>query len=356
MVKTRNWKNNMTFTVHPETFKNLINQAKFSTHGDKQERKYGNLITKKFPNYEYFWQIFVVPLTQRILVDDRVLGQDIDFRDGIDDELMHIASIHYSLFMHLIFAHQHIENQGPSWFEDFYTHLGTVCDLAESVLERWHLLRLRCQGEQSKILATLSRDEFLSLAGEAYDKDYENAYEHYLSKGKFMAIKVPQGSNLVKEYFGKKSEERKDFVRTSQKIRTYRNIMVHDIKLARVNDNEKIFIPNLDKVSKYRSWRKVEEATKNDDIFGKDFMEQIEHVTSALENLEKSLNALWSKLIQDVKEEWFSTNRDVLRQFAGINFSEDSGIKVIVNPTEDIPYDGTSGTYPPPSGVVLKGS
>ena len=104
----------MTINNHIETLKNLLEQACFSTHGDEQERKYGGILADNFPNCELFWRHFVVPLTRRILVTDDTLGKDINFRKEIDDELRHIAGAHYSIFMHLAFAHHHIESQGSS--------------------------------------------------------------------------------------------------------------------------------------------------------------------------------------------------------------------------------------------------
>ena len=340
--------------INYNTLENLISQAKFAEHGDDQEKESWDILNDNFPNCEEFWRRFVVPLTCRIRENNDTLGKNIHFRDDIDDELRHIASAHYSIFMHLVYAHHHIKSREPSWFENLYGHLYTVCDLVETVLVRWYLLRLKCHNEQSKTLQMLTRDEFLGRAGEVYDAMYENAYQNYLDNGKFMRIEVVRGDDLLKEYFGDR-KEREDYARLSSPIRQYRNIMVHDIKLGRVIYNKEILVPKLDAVGKYRAWKEVEKATQNADTIRQDFCEQSKQAANSLAKLERCLNALWTKLIGDVSDEFFSSDRELLRQLAGITFTQDYAITVVEGtrnePIEEHPTIA-SGTYSSYIGVL----
>ena len=45
---------------------NLLRQASFRFNGDSYEQNFGDLVVPRFPNCEFFWKLFVVPLTDRI--------------------------------------------------------------------------------------------------------------------------------------------------------------------------------------------------------------------------------------------------------------------------------------------------
>lgn len=341
----------MAIKINQDELRQLLSQATFIINGDDPEKIYSEYVLNSFPNCEDFWRWFVVPMTKRVGNAGRQLGNNIHFREEVDPQLMNIASAHYSMFLHLAYVHLHMENRTHSWLEDCYAHLATACDLAETIIEKWYLVRLLCQHIPSKILQQLTREEFMNLAGEWYDKHYGTAYEHYYSKGKSKSIDVPKGEYLLREYFGK-SQAMKSYLEYSRKIRTYRNAVVHDVKLARLIDGQRKIelIPNLDEISKYRTWKSVHQLSNNQGIIDRDFSEIGQQVRESLQGLEIHLNNLWDTLKQDIIDEFFSLERETLRKMYAIEFSSVSGVYVLdekLDGTRDIlPYTSASGVYP----------
>lgn len=340
----------MSLRIRKEDLDKIINQSAFIKNGDGNEQSYAELVLGNFPRCEEFWKGFVVPITRRIEIPDGKLEDIIRFRVGVDPQLMSIASIHYSIFMHLVYAHEHFKMQTPSMIEDIYAHLATVCDLAETLIENWHLLLLKCQGQPSNIIQALSRDDFLEIAGKWYDDNYAQSYEYYYSKGKFKSIVLQGGKNLVHEYYGD-SEARKNYARFSNNIRAFRNAVVHDVKLALlINSEGNALIPKLDKISNYRTWKAVHDVAIEPKVIKRDFIEIDVHVEASIQGLEVRLNDLWEKLIQDGTDEFNSIERVSFRSLFGIEISDTPGYYIIgttlTDSSEDMRYYPYSGMYP----------
>lgn len=340
----------MNLKIHKEELEKTINQSAFTKNGDSYEQDYAELVIGNFPRCEEFWKEFIVPITRRIEMPDGKLEDIIRFRGRVDSQLMSIASIHYSIFMHLVYAHLHFEMQTPSMIEDIYAHLATVCDLAETLIEKWHLLLLKCQGQPSNIIQALSRDDFLVIAGKWYDDNYAQSYEYYYSKGKFKSIVLQRGKNLVHEYYGD-SEARKDYARFSNNIRAFRNAVVHDVKLGLLITPEgNALIPKLDKISNYRTWRAVHDVAQEPKVIERDFIEIDVHIEASIQGLEVRLNDLWEKLIQDGTDEFNSTERESFRSKFGIEISDTPGYYLVdtsrEESSEDMRYYPFSGMYP----------
>lgn len=340
----------MIIKIKLQELKQMLEQANFSTYGDMHEKEFASAVLTIFPNCEEFWRVFVVPLTRRIENPGGDLGNDIHFRDGIDPQLLKIASAHYSMFLHLGYSHWHYIHRVPPWLENVYTHLATACDLAETVLEKWHLVRLKCQSKPSNILQELHRDEFLDLAGEWYDKNYASEYEHYYSKGKSKSIDVPKGHNLLREYLGD-SKDRKEYATFSNYIRTFRNAIVHDVKLGKlIGPDDVIYIPQIDKINKYRTWSSVHSVADSQQIIENDFIEIGIQAKKSIEGLEIRLNNLWDKLIDDIKNEFDSPESNAFREMYGIK-KDDGKDFFVVDKSQDestqyTPYVGLSGAFP----------
>ena len=338
----------MKVKIGKQALEQLLNQATFRYYGDILERKYGHYLSRRFPRCEEFWRAFVVPLTKRIEVPGGKLGTDIYFREGVDARLKYIASAHYSMFVHLAYAHRHAARPRASSVEDAYTHLVSACDLAETVVENWHLVRLLCQGKPSKVLQQHSRQDFERLAGEWYDENYADLYEFYLSKGKSMPIRIPGGDNLLQEYFGD-VPVRKSYATLSNQIRTFRNIVVHNVKVGTlVTEEGTEYIPKISKISEYRTWEAIENVKDDEAIIERDFEEKKAHIKGSIQGLEARLNDLWEIVIRDFLEEFYSPERNQLREMFAINLSDTpTGFTVTVvkdDALAELPFHSQSGT------------
>ncbi|MCD6401693.1 MAG: hypothetical protein J7L73_07165 [Anaerolineales bacterium] len=316
--------------VNPETFEKYLQQLLFKEDGDSFERTYGQYTSKNFPNCEIFWREFVVPLTKRMDGYPDCIVRNINLRHNIDIQLEDIANMHYSMFMNLIFTHLHLEKPILSSLENIYAHLGSVCDLAEMVIEKWYFLFLQCQRKETPVLQRLSRDKFLKIAGKWYDDKYPNMYKNYLARGKSPPIHIPSRGDILAEYYGKKSPSRKVFARRSQAIRQMRNVIVHDVRIARIIDLDgNALIPKSDVINKYKSWRKVAAVKGNKEIIRTDFAEQYQQAKEDIDSLESALNNMWKKLIIDFRGEFYSEERSGLRNKFRIEFSAD--VPIILN-------------------------
>jgi hypothetical protein len=191
----------MAYEINLRSLKRIIGSACFAANGDANEQMYWPFFKERFANCEVFWREFVVPTSRRIELKPGEPGGD-RRRDGLAEDLWTIGFRHYSLFMQLSFAGWHLKLPAPSSFPNFYTHLGSACDLAEDFLLHVYLLVLECREKQSPVLQVLSKDDFLQRAGEWYDKKYPVIYENYHSKGRGLPLHLPPRKDIIGEYLG----------------------------------------------------------------------------------------------------------------------------------------------------------
>lgn len=311
----------------------FLEKAAFDTSGDRYEQEFSHYVQKSFPNCEVFWRFFVVPLTRRMrrypvsIYNER---DSIRFRQGVRSELIDIASSHYSIFMNLVYAHLHLEEWELCSLEDVYVHLASACDLAERVLEDWYLILLECKGERSHSLQTMSREEFLGVAGDWYDENYGDLYDHYLARGKSPPLRLPSRAHLIKEYL-RNAEARKVYARRSQLVREFRNVIVHDVKLGRiVNRKGTYLIPKPAVIQDYRSWEQVYAVVGTDAVVRGEFVKPRAQAERDIVSIENAIDSLWELLIQDFCEEFFSPERNTLRKMYAIEDLLDTKYSVYV--------------------------
>lgn len=312
--------------VKREMLDNLLHQASFRLNGDSYEQEFGHVVIDRFPNSERFWQLFVVPLTRRIEGYPHTLSANIRPREGVSPELEDIANTNYTTFLNLVYAHLHMQADMLSSLEDFYVHLGSTCDLAETFLEKWFFLLLKCRGDISEVLQKLTRENFLNLAGNWYDKYYPTLYEYYLSKGRALPIRIPSRKNVIKEFFKeylRNDHLRKRYINHSRAIREFRNVIVHDVQVGRLGINGQIYLPKPQVIQRYRTWRDVFGAANNPEIIGRDFALKSEQMRSDLSTLETILNEIWNLIIEEFIAEFYSPTRQVLRNMYGVILEDD---------------------------------
>ena len=152
--------------VTRQNLDDLLLKSSFQKDGDSYEQKYGHLIAHRFPNCELFWKLFVVPLTERILDYPNALANNIRPRNGVDQRLEDLVNTNYTTFLNLVYAHIHLQNDTISSLENFYTHLGSTCDLVETFLERCFFILMECRGDKCETLQEMERDDFIQLTSE----------------------------------------------------------------------------------------------------------------------------------------------------------------------------------------------
>jgi len=308
----------MQYEISKARLEAIISMANFANEGDKYEREYGEILKPRFPDCETYWRNFVVPNTKRIEVEIRDPDERIRPGEGISEDITDIASLNYSLFLNLVYCYEHLSHPKLSSFEDFYMHLVAACDLAEEFLQRTYLLVLECRREKSEVLQQLKREDFLELAGNWYDRYYQNVYDDYLKKGKPVPVRIPNRRNVLDEYFGY-SEDWKEYKSFTRKIREYRNVIAHDVKIGSFSIDGINFVPKKEKIQQYKKWSYVFAAAQDKEKFKRDFIERNEQMSSDIERFETLLNKLWKTPILNLRKLFFEDENEIILAKYNIN-------------------------------------
>lgn len=294
----------MAYQISAKRLQEVISKATLLDDGDQHERANCLLLRDTFPNFEVYWKHFVVPFTKRIEgIKDP--NECIRHRDGVHQEIKDLGIVHYSVFLNLVYANNHLQNPGLSSFEDFYIHLVAACDLAEEFLTHAYLLILGCRGQECVVLQRLSREDFLIEAGKWYDKRYSTLYEHYRYRRKIPPIDLPPNKeNILDECFLSAEPWRK-YKKFSLDLRTYRNALVHRSHMMRILDlikGEKTrLVPRKARVPQYKTWTDIEAARRDRGRIEDDFVPMKEQMRSDIEQLTTLLNGIWSKPVEDMR-------------------------------------------------------
>jgi hypothetical protein len=281
----------MTLQTTIKDLQTLTNSFSYSKNGDLHEITSGHLVVNNFPNCETFWKNFVTPITNRVVPGIINPNDRIRARTNISKDLVDLSIIHYSMFLNLTYASYCLSNKHPSYFENFYTHLGSVCDLAEEFITHLYFVSLECEEKETEVLQKLSKTKFLNLARDWYDKYYSSSFEHYLSKGKTAPFKIISRSNILEEYFAK-AKEWKEYSKLALQIRTYRNVVVHNSQIGSHITPNGIYVPKKSKIGDYKKWHQVFSVSQ--EKFGKDFIERDQQMKEDLTLLKTVLNSLWT--------------------------------------------------------------
>lgn len=313
----------MTLHTDINTLRTLTDGFTYKADGDLHEIQSGHLITDLFPNSELFWKSFVTPITNRVDVAITNHNDKIRARPNISTDIVDLSIIHYSVFLNLVYASVSLTTKHLSYFENFYTHLGTVCDLAEELITQLYFVTLECEEKETEVLQRLSKTKYLELAKEWYDKNYSNAYTHYLSKGKTAPFKIIGRTNILDEYFGDDLNW-KSYSKLALQIRTYRNVIVHNTQIGSHITPQGIFVPKKNKISDYKKWHQV--FTVKQDKFLKDFIERDSQMQRDLNDLKAALNNLWLKPIQHFDRLLYTDKNSRLLKKYDIQINENNGI------------------------------
>ena len=304
-----------------EKLNDLVSKSSYVNEGDSYERRYSELFKEEFPNTEIFWRYFVVPSTNRINTLITNSEERIRQRENVSNDIKDLGALHYSMFINLIYANHQLEHFGLASFENFYTHLGTSCDLAEEVLMRAYFLIIECTSQNSRVLQELSKDEFLKIAANWYENNYKKVYEHYLNKGKPPPLKLLSRSNVLEEHYGRE-QSWKQYRSFSQQIREYRNVIVHNIQIARIITSPMgVVVPRKEKIQDYKKWSSVFAVRGNNKKIVEDFIDMKEQMNLDLVNLMRILNQLWVKPLGDLKKLFYEDRNERLLEKYNVELS-----------------------------------
>ncbi|MBL7824486.1 MAG: hypothetical protein JNK69_13845 [Saprospiraceae bacterium] len=290
----------MTLQINKLDLEYKTSSFSFEINGDRNEIKYFQYSKEKFSNSEFFWKRFITPLTDRF--PDY---SGIDIRNNVDPRVKHLVSIHYSIFINLAYAHLCLDVKGrqDSYFENFYTHLCSVCDLTEEFLFQIYTIIYEIENNQAYQLKKMTLIDYIKYCIKIYRNDYNKLYNIHLQNGKNQRVKIIPSADILYEYFKPSkldsyNKAYKDYKRISNPIREYRNVIVHNILVGSCQDEAgNDYVPNKYKISEYKWWHKIREKIDINDL--KDFVLKEYKMKNDLLELETILQKLWSKPIED---------------------------------------------------------
>src|SRR5665213_3627288 len=209
--------------------------------GDKIERLGWPVFGRdKFPNYEVFWQHFVVPSTNR--------NQNIHFASDTDQKDREIASIHYAIFhsFYLIYAWlgsqaRSVEEEDKS-FEYSSMKLSNVCDLVEELLFKLLIVTGKLDENDPLIQVAFQEPALNKKVAEIKKLTPAKAMKDLLLSGT-NTIRIINRTNIIS-----KKLNLKPYLSESGGIRAYRNVIVHSWQSFKI-DNK---VPKVGYVKKHK--------------------------------------------------------------------------------------------------------
>lgn len=309
----------MACKIEEKKINDIVSKTFFSNDGDINERVFWPFLNETFPNCEMFWSRFVVPLTKRIQSEIQDPNERIRKRDGVSIDIERMTLLHYSMFLNLVYAHNHLRDFRLSSFEDFYIHLASACDLTEDFLLKVYSLILECSGSKSVILEEINKKEFLELVEKWYEDSYLKDHRKFVEKAKSIEIVLLNKRTVLDEYFVDK-DRWKDYKNLSRMIREYRNIIVHDVQIGKIiNLNGVQLVPKKEKIQQYKEFADVFAVLKEPTKLKNDFIEMKEQMFLDIEGLQTVLNDLWTKPIKDLARLFFEDKNQILLQKYNLN-------------------------------------
>jgi len=263
-------------------------EARLKIDGDDLEKIGWDLfVQNKFPNYEKFWQQFVVPRRRKGSIHHK--GE----LPMIEKELI---MLHYSIFRHLFFIYVDLDSLRN--FEDFenkYIRLASVLDIVEEFLIKLLILKGKLD------LA----DEFLSrFSKEELHFDIEKAKEA-IEKGKNYTLRLLSKIEIIKAIL-KDNERVREFEKFANKVREYRNQLIHSWPRFHIYTPAGILIIRKELVNDktFREWANVLEEMENNPSFVKNNFIPIKgFIQNDADHLCVILNDIWEIVLEMIHDE-----------------------------------------------------
>jgi hypothetical protein len=259
--------------------------------GDWYEKLYHPFLQKDFPNYDEFWRIYIVPMT------DRNFGGGIQLRDNIDALLEDLAMTHYTVYYHLgtaaLLSYFH-----HGFFEDILFHLSSATEIVERLI--FIIAKLKFQIENKDLVSELTQDKFTNKVQEYYNKKYKKDFEHFLDKGRPVNVQLHKITKVTKIFMKdiSASEAFTQWLYIVGKIRHYRNVLTHNPKLGNLYSVNEIFlVPKEDKLNYYERWSQVKYRSNKDD-----FVKLTDLLFDYQHDLVENTNTIWKYLIDVMKD------------------------------------------------------
>lgn len=237
---------------------------KLENDGDPLEQKSWYLFIKdKFPNYEKFWQRYVVPKTNR--PEDIFLKAEYSNNENV----VFITQIHYSIIQHFFSIYKTCDEKILDFltFEYLYPKLTTIFDLTEDLLFRFII-----------------------------ELNIINIHSFVDNNGNLISRK----EEILKSNID--SENIKEIYTLIKSIKKYRNIIIHSWNVFYLFDAtyKLLYVPKKEKLNNLRNWTEISNKLRNNDEEFKNsfFINARQLLLKDTDDLIRLLNLIWGDLLE----------------------------------------------------------
>jgi len=264
--------------------------------GDFWEKKYYEFISKDFPNYEKFWQAFVLP---RRKINTIRLKSDVNKNDE------YICMCNYTIFRKLISVKSKIskamtqdvnpEEEIDTCVEGYF-YLGSALDLVYKFL-----MAMGMKYTKNLIPSKLTEEKLVEKAIEYYRKRYDSAYKDYIENQKYVSMIIHDSEGFIKNIFAEYNTPhlKRPFTKLF-KIRNlvikYRNPFIHNPIIGNVEGK----IPKKQYVKDFLNWSQIETVIDKPEIIKEKFTDIVSELKDDYNNTLFILNSIWGILINNL--------------------------------------------------------
>jgi len=266
------------------------------TGGDEWEQKYYKFISKDFPNYERFWQTFILP---------RRREGKIRLKSTISKIDEYICMCNYTIFRKLVSAKSKIskamisdtdsEEEIDTCIEG-YLYLGSALDLVYKFLMT---IGLKYIGNKKP--DKLTEEELIEMVIKYYQKNYNSDYEDFIKNQKYISINIHSSASFIKEVFREYNTPNfgKQFSRLFEirdLVVRYRNPFVHNPIIGNIQGK----IPKKKYIKEFLNWSQVEEIVDKPGIIKEKFTDIVSELENDFKGTLIILNNIWGILIDKI--------------------------------------------------------
>jgi hypothetical protein len=266
--------------------------------GDDVERESWDDLQLTFPNYERFWQQYIVPLSLR--------PDGINWKPRIHPLQKKLCLTHYSVFYHLARAHQLMRVTPPEFFEGVFAYLASAIENVRSFSSVLICVHVELKMTTPKIV-------------------YHEAVQKLLGSTRLTSEEHSHVENCLNSLYGREAH-RKNWTRfkgTSEQIRAYRNRFVHAPKGISFVRNHLVMVPTWKHFREYH-WEKLDEHI-DCRMNSQHFVPVSDKINELQEKLERQINTLWEIPLNLMKE---MSDQPLYKDWsAGISFPGDRADK-----------------------------
>jgi hypothetical protein len=197
--------------------------------GDYYEVQYWGFLKNDFPNYEEFWNRYIIPLTKR------TEGQGIGLKESIDPLLESLAMAHYTVFYHLGVTADLQARLGQEFSEDILFHLSSATEMAERLI--FILAKLNATLRNAELASQLAEGNIPEITLEYLSsKGYTKEFARFLHRGQSVNVRLHNMDDVTKPFMQSLSEQAEkdfeDWQDIANQIRHYRNTLAHNPRLG----------------------------------------------------------------------------------------------------------------------------